>query len=471
MAQIIKIYTQEQLYNMYRNKILADNVGLTDFNAGSKVRSLLESNSDIVASISMDFKEALYNAIPIALYQGFGFAKKGAVAATGYIRPYRKPAFYITYSGSGTSALLNVSSTTLSVSVTGAPGDAFSLDLTTYTMTSDVVDAINLLSNWSAVLVKDVASDTLHGYSSVEIIGAINYLNASGLDIMLATDTAITILTGYSVTINGLQVLVTEDTEISDGESGAQCPAQFTQTGVSGNINANAIDTLNGLGYINSTYQGIDHVINDSAFSGGSDEETETERQQRFLETVNALNAGTKPGILSAIKAITGIRSVGMRAAYPYKGANTILVDTGTGSISPALLAEIEQVLYGNPDDLDNYPGKNAEGIEYSIVVPTIVDVNIGITAYRLPTVNVDLDEIKLDVKSAIEQYVNTRKLGEDVLLSEIIRVSKNSNAAVYDVVITSPATNISISDDEFAKTGAGTGGTVTVTMVIATNI
>lgn len=471
MAQIIKIYTQDQLYNMYRTKILADNVGLTDFNAGSKVRSLLESNSDIVASISMDFKEALYNAIPIALYQGFGFSKKEAVAATGYIRPYRKPAFYITYSGAGSSALLNISSSSLDVSVVGAPGDAFTLDLTTYTMTSDIVDAINLLSNWSAVLVKDVASDTLHIYTSEEIIGATNYLNTSGLDIMLASDTVITILTGYSVTIDNMQVLVTLDTDIPDGESGVQCPAQFTQTGVAGNINANAIDTLNGKGYINSTYQGIDHVINDSAFSGGSDEETDTARQQRFLETVNALNAGTKQGIISAIKAITGIRSVGMRPAYPYKGANTILVDTGTGTISPVLLAEIEQVLYGNPDDLENYPGKNAEGIEYNIVVPTIVDVNIGITVYRLPTVNVDLDEIKLDVKSAIEQYINTRKLGEDVLLSEIIRVSKNSNAAVYDVVITSPAANISISDDEFAKTGAGTGGTVTVTMVIATNI
>ena len=471
MAKIITIYTQEQLYTMYKNKLLADNTGLTDFNEGSKVRSLIESSSDIVASISMDFKEALYNAIPIALYQGFGFPRKGAVSSTGYLRPYRKPAFYMTYSGVGTSALMNITSNTLSISVVGAPGDAFSLDLTVYTMTSDIVDAINLLSNWNSNLIKDVESNTLHLYSNKEIIGSINYLNADGLDVMLASDTEISIITGYSVTIDKMQVLTTSDMIIADGESGVQCPASFTQTGESGNINANAIDTLNGKGYINSTLEGIENVINDSAFSGGSNEETESERKQRFSETVNALNAGTKLGIISAIRAITGIRSVGIRAAYPFKGANTILVDTGTGSISPTLLAEIEQVLYGNPDDLSNYPGKNAEGIEYVITVPIVVDINIGITVSRLSTINVDLDDIKVDVKSAIEQYINTRKLGEDVLLSEIIRVSKNSNAAVYDVTIASPLTNISISDSEFAKTGAGTSGTVTVTMVIATSV
>jgi len=250
-----------------------------------------------------------------------------------------------------------------------------------------------------------------------------------------------------------------------------QCLAQISQTGIIGNISINAIDTLNGKGFINSSVDGVEQCINDAAFSGGSDEETDTQRKQRFSETVNALNAGTGAGIIAAIKAVSGVRSVGIRSAYPFKGANTIIVDTGTGTISAPLLAEIEKVLYGDPNDLTNYPGKNCEGIEYAISVPTIVDVNVGITIYRLPTINVDLITIQVDVQTAIEQYINTRKLGEDVLLSEIIRVSKNSNAAVYDAVITSPVANISIDKNEFAKTGVGTGGTVIVIMVIATNV
>jgi uncharacterized phage protein gp47/JayE len=88
-----------------------------------------------------------------------------------------------------------------------------------------------------------------------------------------------------------------------------------------------------------------------------------------------------------------------------------------------------------------------------------------------LPAVSVDLTEIKTDVQTAVEQYVNTRALGQDVLLSEIIRVGKNSNAAAYDLVVTSPLANVSIDEDEFAKTGAGTGGTVTVTATVATSV
>lgn len=106
MADIYKVYTAEQLYDMYRLYLLSKNVGITDFNEGSKVRALIESNSEIVSSISMDYKEALMKAIPIALYEGFGFNKLAAVSAIGYIRPLRDPAFWIKYTGAGTSALI-----------------------------------------------------------------------------------------------------------------------------------------------------------------------------------------------------------------------------------------------------------------------------------------------------------------------------------------------------------------------------
>lgn len=471
MSEILKTYTAQQLYEMYRNKVIADAVGLSDFNSGSKIRALLESNSDIVSSIQMDFKEALYKAIPITIYVGFGFTKTGAVAATGYLRPYRKPAFTLEYTGSGTAAEITITTALITATVTGAGSDDFSLDLTVYTQVSDVVDAINLLSNWTAVKVKDVAANTLYQYTAVDAVGATNYLNEDGMDIMLAADTAITVTEGFSVTIDNMQVLTTAEGTIAAGESGVQCAAQFQQTGILGNIAVNAIDTLNGKGYINSSIDGIEQVVNDSSFSGGSAEETDAERKIRFSETITALNAGTESGIKAAIRAITGVRSVGIRTNYPFKGTNTIVVDNGSGSISASLLASVEKVLYGDPNDLANYPGKNAAGIGYSIVAPTIIDVSVGILAYRLPNVNVDLTTITTDVQTAVEQYINTRALGADVLLSEIVRVGKNANAACYDLVITSPLVNVTINANEFAKTGAGTTGTVTVTPVISTGI
>lgn len=471
MSDILNIYTSEQLYTMFRNKVLADLVGLTDFNEGSKNRSLLEAQSEIISAISMDFKESLYKAIPIALYVGFGFAKTAAVAATGYLRPYRLPLFTISYSGSGTSVLITSSSTQIASVCTGAGGDNFTLAYASYATTSDLVDAINALSNWSATLVSDVDSDLIYQYTSVELIGETDYTNTSGMDIMLATDTAITVTSGFSATVDDLQFVTTAEGTIAAGESSATIAAECASTGTDGNIAVNAIDTANGKGFISSNIDGIEQVINDSAFSGGEAAETDTERQTRFTETVNALNAGTELGIINEIKKITSVRSVGMRTSYPFKGTNTIIVDDGTQTLSSTLLAAVELRLYGDPDDLTNYPGKNAEGIGYVIVAPTIVNVDINITVYRFPSVNVDLDDIETDAQTAIEQYINTLPLGSDVVLSEVVRVTKNSNAAIWDCRITNHTSNIVVGEEEFAKTGSGTSGTVTVTPVVATEI
>jgi len=471
MADILKIYTAEQLYTIQRLIILAKAVGLTDFNDGSKIKALLEAVADVSSTISFDFKEAIFNAIPIALYQGFGFTKTAAVSSNGFLRPYRLPAMWVKYTGAGTSALITSTSLIMSSAVVGAPGDAFSFDYATYPTANDLVTAIDALPNWEATLVTNMSSSSLYQYTSKEVVGALNYLYAEGLDITASSAEEVPVPTGFSVSVDNMIFSTTADGTVAAGETGVQIAAECQTVGAAGNISANAIDTIDGKGYIASQLEGIEHVVNDSAFSGGAAEETDAARATRFSETVNSLNAGTKSGIEAALRAITGVRSVGMRTSYPFKGVNTILVDDGSGTISADLLDEIELVLYGDPDDLFNYPGKNAEGIAYNISAPTIVPVDIGITVYRLPAVSVDLTEIKTDVQTAVEQYVNTRALGQDVLLSEIIRVGKNSNAAAYDLVVTSPLANVSIDEDEFAKTGAGTGGTVTVTATVATSV
>lgn len=469
MADIIKVYTAEQLFELYRNYVLSKS-DLTDFNDGSANKALLQSNSDIVSQIMMDFKEALFKAIPIALYQGFGFDKKAATTATGFIRPYRIPSFTMKYTGVGTSALITVSLTDLVVPVVGAGGDALNLDFATYPQTSDLVTFIDGETNWSATLLEDVDSDTLFQYSSVEIIGALDYELNQGFDLMLQTDVALNILQGYSVSVEDIIILTTADAIILAGSSGIQIAATVSETGTVGNIQVQAIDTRQGKGFVNTQITGVDFVINDSAFAGGLPAETETQRAVRFAETVNGLNAGTENGIISAIKKLDGVISAGMRVNFPFKGSNTVIVDDGSGVISAELLANVEKVLAGDPDDFENFPGKEARGIGYLIAAPTIVNVDIGITIKRLSTVTADLDDMKIDVQSAIEQYINTLPLGHDVILSEVSRVAKNSNAAVYDTDITSPLVNVVVAEQEFARTGAGYSGTVTVTAVIITN-
>lgn len=467
MADILKIYTAEQLKEIYRLYLLAKNTGITDFNAGAVVNTLIESNSDIISSIAMDFKEGIIKAIPIELFEGFGFTRLDAEKATGYIRPYRTPVFWIKYLGSGTSALLTSNGTTMSSSVTGAPGDNFTFAYITYPTVQALVTAIDNLVNWEATLIGDGSIDSvdLYQYTSEEVIDSVNYIYTEGLDIMLATDTAISVTTGFSVTINGLQVATTAAGTIPAGDSGVQVAAEVQTAGEDGNLIANAIDTASGSGTIDSVINGIEYVINDSAFSGGAEQETVTERQVRFSENVNNLNAGTEYGIITELKKITGVRSVGIRENYPFKGTNTILVDDGTGAISTTLLAAIELRLYGDLTDRLNYPGKNTAGISYIIEAPTTTAVDVTVSLQKLSTVDVDNSTITTLVQSAIEQYINTRKLGEDVIVSEIVRTARDASSAVYDVTISNPSANVSIGAGSFAKTGAGSGGTVTVTL------
>jgi len=474
MADILKVYTADQLYTMYRNYLLSKNTDLTDFNEGSKIRALIESNSEITSSISLDYKEALYQAIPIALYKGFGFKKLEATNATGFIRAYRTPALTIEYTGVGTEAKITSTANNIVSAVTGVPSDAFSFAYATYDDLETLANAIDDLTNWSATLVKSatIPTSSLYQYTSVDSLATTDYTNSFGsMDLMLSDAIAVTIPEGFSSSIDQKTILSTAEVILVAGESSAILPCEVQNPGLTGNIIVRAIDTVNGKGVINSNIDEVEQIINDSSFSGGTEAESDSDRKTRFALAVNSLDAGTENGIISAIKGVTGVRSAGMRTSFPFKGTNTIIVDSGSGSISPSLLADIERVLYGDPNDIINFPGKNAEGIGYNIVAPTIIDVSASITVTRLPTVNVDLTEIKDDVQTAVEQYINTRALGENVLISEIVRVGKNSNAGAYDLIVVSPATNVAIDDNEFSKTGSGTSGIVSVTISVATSV
>jgi phage-related baseplate assembly protein len=466
MSDILKIYTAEQLYKMFRDKILYDNVGITDFNTGSKVRSLIESNSDIISAISMDFKEAIYNAIPIALYQGFGFAKKTAVKATGYLRPYRTPAMIINYTGAGSNAKITIDSTSIVAACTGAPGDAFDYDFTTYPTISALAAQIESLTNWTCTAIKTGNSDELFQQADTEVINSLNYLYADGLDIMLQTDIEISIPIGFSVTLDQQQIITTAAATLLAGTAWILIAAQNQTSGILGNIPIAAIDTVNGKGYINSYVTGVEYVKNDVAFSGGSEAETDDARRIRFANTINALNAGTTSGLQAAILAINTVKSVGIIGSLPSIGMVTVIVDDGSGAVSPTLEAEVLKVIEGDPSDLINYPGKGTAGIGYVIIAPTIYDVDVDITVYVLSSVIVDYTVLETAIQSSIEQYINTLVLGADVLLSEITRVAKNTSSSVYDVVISTPATNITIDSTEMARTGAGTTGVVTVTVL-----
>ena len=146
------------------------------------------------------------------------------------------------------------------------------------------------------------------------------------------------------------------------------------------------------------------------------------------------------------------------------------MADDGSGSITAELIAEIRKVLDGDPSDFINYPGCRAAGITINIVDPTVIPISVIIEIQRIGTLS-DIDEIKTAVQSAIENYINTRQLGQDVVRNEIIALAKKAHPAIYDVILTFPSENVSIDDMYIPRTGSGTGGTITATVTTLTSM
>ncbi len=110
------------------------------------------------------------------------------------------------------------------------------------------------------------------------------------------------------------------------------------------------------------------------------------------------------------------------------------------------LVAEVQKVLEGDPNDSVNFPGVKAAGIFLAVEAPIIkrITVRATITAEDRFTEA----DISPGVRRAIEDYINARRIGEDVIRSKMIDVAHNISG-VRDITITDPTSNITVLENE----------------------
>jgi uncharacterized phage protein gp47/JayE len=104
---------------------------------------------------------------------------------------------------------------------------------------------------------------------------------------------------------------------------------------------------------------------------------------------------------------------------------------------STGLLRTVQRVVDGYEPNAAIYPGKKAIGGIIEILPPLIKKTSITINVTTTDGVN--LNEITNEIKSAIIGYINTRNVGEDVILSQII-VDVMQVRGVQAVTMISPA-------------------------------
>jgi len=95
MAEILRVLTPEQISQLGRDYLVSKNSGISNFNDGGVAQSLLEAVGLIESTTGADYLQALRRSIPVALYDGLKFTKKGATRSNGFVRFYRLPQFTI----------------------------------------------------------------------------------------------------------------------------------------------------------------------------------------------------------------------------------------------------------------------------------------------------------------------------------------------------------------------------------------
>lgn len=131
-------------------------------------------------------------------------------------------------------------------------------------------------------------------------------------------------------------------------------------------------------------------------------------------------------------------------------------------SYSTGLMYEVQRVLNGDPDNPETYPGVVAAGIIVHVDTPVLrqVEITVSLTVAN----GYDPIEAANETKLALEGYVNSLRIGDNIVVSRIIEIAMGVTG-VENVVVKSPTADIVILENEL-PVGHDNTGTSLVTVL-----
>lgn len=190
-------------------------------------------------------------------------------------------------------------------------------------------------------------------------------------------------------------------------------------------------------------------VNNPNATTGGSNEETTEEMDERFKLHINGLSGTNTCAVKSAALNIDAVRSVCLQEhPEPIKDIYnmTLYVEDGSGSVSDETIQLVRKAIEG--DGTEQNPGHLAPGINARVLPPQSVPVDFEIKASVYRT---DSDAAQAEIETALIQYINSRIIGQPVILAEIIQQIMDLSF-VKDVKINTPIENIIPSPSQIVR-------------------
>lgn len=250
---------------------------------------------------------------------------------------------------------------------------------------------------------------------------------------------------GLHVEGGGLKFTTTEMGVIEAGALESQEVSVIADgAGRDWNIGADVINTIDSV-----VAMDVAGVKNNKAFTGGSDEETNGDYEERFRAYLAGLSGTNCYAIRAAALSVKTVRSVSTENHKPpLKNIYnmSVYVEDGSGGATDETLDAVRLAIEG--DGSSENQGHLAPGVNVRILSPTAVPVNI---AMSVTVVNADSASSQEEVESAVRGYVNGLLIGRSFLLSDCMAKVK-ALPYVKDVSISSPIKNINVDIDQIVR-------------------
>jgi len=270
--------------------------------------------------------------------------------------------------------------------------------------------------------------------SAVKAKGKVKFSLATPLEVDLVVPKGTVVSTSGSIPY---QYTTNSDGTISAGETSVT----LSCTAVDGGVASNAV--IGAVNVLVTAVPGIETVKNKTAFIGGTDEENDESFRQRIIESYNSISNGTNKAYYKSLAlSVSGVTE-----------ASVVPKVTGAGSVDVYICSERQQ-----PTDtlVNKVQELMDEAREVNVIVFVIpaksVAVNFSISISIKD--GYSFKSVSDKVRKALEDYVNTSPIGQDLIENHIAKVVM-SVEGVYNFSYTGVfETEYAISNDSFPVVG-----------------
>jgi uncharacterized phage protein gp47/JayE len=208
---------------------------------------------------------------------------------------------------------------------------------------------------------------------------------------------------------------------LTTGSTGVNVTVQSLTAGISANVQIGQLVQLG------SVIFGIDYVINNVAFTNGTDAETDTALRNRFVAYINSLSKATYGAIISTILSFPQITSYNIVENQTLGGSATsgyffAVIDDGSGNPPSSLVTNVQNAL-------NNI---RAFTVQENAFAPTksspTISLNIRIASGASSGTIINI------ISTALVNYVNSLTIGATLYLNNLVEEAIDSSSSVVSV-------------------------------------